>query len=169
LKRRLVGKDINVEKDLLKEVLQNFNGSQQYVTVPVFEGVGSLISPDELNMDAINFLRSNDNELKRKSDKALQIIVTRLSAEESSQEKEQPSLLQQKLEQREGSNASASASASGGGGGLTVTILPKRPVEVQTDAIAPPSSLPVSRIVPPSTGRATSRKNQPQGKKEMNK
>lgn len=171
IKRRTVGKNVNIDKDFLKEAIQNFNGSQQYVTVPVFDGLGSLISPDGLNKDALNFLTSNDKELKTKSDKALQIIVTKMNTQGTAEEKAQPSLLQQKLEQREGSNASASASASAGAGagGLKVNIVPKRPIEVQTDAIAPPDGLPVSRIVPPSTGRATSRKNQPQGKKEMNK
>ena len=172
IRRRTVGKNVNIDKDFLKEAIQNFNGSQQYVTVPVFEGLDSLISPDMLNKDAFNFLTSNDRELKKKSDTALKYIVTKLNEEESkNQDNFQPSLLQQKLELREGSNASASASAGAGAGagGLKVNILPKKSIEVQTSAIPPADGLPVSRLVPPATGRATSRKNQPQGKKEMNK
>ena len=172
IRRRTVGKNVNIDKDFLKEAIQNFNGSQQYVTVPVFEGLDSLISPDMLNKDAFNFLTSNDRELKKKSDTALKYIVTKLNEEESkNQDNFQPSLLQQKLELREGSNASASASAGAGAGagGLKVTILPKKSIEVQTSAIPPADGLPVSRLVPGATGRATSRKNQPQGKKEMNK
>jgi hypothetical protein len=181
LKRRLVGKDINVDKELLKEAIQNFNGSQQYVTVPIFEGLGSSISPDELNKDAINFLRSNDKELKRKSDQALKVIVEKLSAEESGvQEGAKPSLILKTLQQREGSNASAVASAPpiagvSGPGSLQsqiFTIVPKRPLDVDTSLLPSaggPPIQPVSRIAPRSVARATSRKNQPRGQKELNK
>jgi hypothetical protein len=82
LQKRLVGKTVNVEKDLLKEAIQNFNGDQQFVTVPVFEGLGSLISQEELNADAIQFLTTSSDVLNGKAKKA-QIIVEKLTAEES--------------------------------------------------------------------------------------
>ena len=82
LQKRLVGKTVNVEKDLLKQAIQNFNGDQQFVTVPVFEGLGSLISQEELNADAIQFLTTSSDVLNGKAKKA-QIIVEKLTAEES--------------------------------------------------------------------------------------
>lgn len=96
LQKRLVGKTINVEKDLLKEAIQNFNGSQQYVTVPVFEGLGSLIEQPILNADAINFLSESSDTLNGKAKKA-QIIVEKLTAEESGIKENKPEKPQQTL------------------------------------------------------------------------
>jgi hypothetical protein len=82
VRRRTFGKNVNIDKDFLKEAIQNFNGSQQYVTVPTFEGLGSLISPEQLNADAYMFLTESPNVLDGKA-KDAQIILEKLSAKES--------------------------------------------------------------------------------------
>ena len=86
IRKRTSGKDVNVDKDLLKEAIQNFNGSQQYVTVPVFEGLGSLINQEQLNADAIQFLLTAPETLNGKAKKAYQIILEKASAKESALE-----------------------------------------------------------------------------------
>jgi hypothetical protein len=86
IRKRTSGKDVNVDKDLLKEAIQNFNGSQQYVTVPVFEGLGSFINQEQLNADAIQFLLTAPETLNGKAKKAYQIILEKASAKESALE-----------------------------------------------------------------------------------
>jgi hypothetical protein len=86
IRKRTSGKDVNIDKDLLKEAIQNFNGSQQYVTVPVFEGLGSFINQEQLNADAIQFLLTAPETLNGKAKKAYQIILEKASAKESALE-----------------------------------------------------------------------------------
>jgi hypothetical protein len=86
IRKRTSGKDVNIDKDLLKEAVQNFNGSQQYVTVPVFEGLGSFINQEILNADAIQFLLTAPETLNGKAKKAYQIILEKATAKESALE-----------------------------------------------------------------------------------